>query len=166
MVGRAMRGYGAGKKINGRKGTHRGRHPRPAGDGPGDARGHERDRDAGRGLLWRLRLARPRLVQVFAGRAFAGRLVGWAEDFLDLRLRAVFRPGNAKGFVVIPRCWKAGRMLGWLMKARRNVRGYECLLECAEVHLAWSLITLMARRLARGDRPRTGHWGRMQHASG
>ncbi|GFE19614.1 hypothetical protein Sliba_00670 [Streptomyces nigrescens] len=47
------------------------------------------------------------------------------------------------------------RTLGWIMKARRNVRDHERLPQHSEAHLTWALITLMTlttlmtRRLTR-----------------
>lgn len=162
-VSRTTRGYDAGKKINGRK-----RHIAV------DTHGlpvmilvtpaNMSDRDGARELLWRLRLTHPQLIQIWADSAYAGQLVGWAEDFLDLRLRTVARPKGAKGFVV-PRRWKVERSLGWLMRARRNVRDHERLPEHSEAHLTWSLITVMTRRLACGGRPRTRSWDK-KHLAG
>lgn len=70
------------------------------------------DRDAARELLWRLRVMQPQLTQVWADSAYAGQLVDWSEDFLDMTLKTVSRPRGAKGFVVLPRHWKAERTLG------------------------------------------------------
>lgn len=147
-VSRATRGYDAAKKINGRK-----RHIAVDTHGlpvmimvtPADMT----DRDAAREMLWRLRLTQPQITQVWADSAYAGQLVDWARDFLNITLRTVSRPRNAKGFVVLPRRWKVERTIGWIMKARRNARDYERLPQHAEAHLTWSLITLMTRRLTR-----------------
>lgn len=68
-----------------------------------------------------------------------------------MTLKTVSRPRGAKGFVVLPRRWKVERTLGWIMKARRNVRDYECLPQHSEAHLTWALITLMTRRITRGS---------------
>ncbi|MBX9399263.1 hypothetical protein K4749_38280 [Streptomyces sp. TRM72054] len=76
-------------------------------------------------------------------------LITWADDFLKITLKTVSRPRNAKGFIVLPRRWKVERTLGWIMKARRNVRDYERLTQHSEAHLTWALITLMTRRLTR-----------------
>ncbi|MFF3663266.1 hypothetical protein [Streptomyces olivochromogenes] len=38
------------------------------------------------------------------------------------------------------------------MRARRNVRDYERLISHSEVHIMWTFITLMARRLTRPPR--------------
>ncbi|MGW8883880.1 IS5 family transposase [Streptomyces sp. NPDC055749] len=158
-VSKATRGFDAGKKINGRK-----RHI--AVDTVGFPMmimvtlADVTDRDAARELLWRLRLTQPQLTQVWADSAYAGQLVNWSDDFLDLTLRTVCRPRGAKGFVILPRRWKVERTIGWLMKARRNVRDYERLPQHSEAHLTWSLFTLMTRRITRGGKPRTDRWGK------
>ncbi|NEC03416.1 transposase [Streptomyces anulatus] len=54
-----------------------------------------------------------------------------------------------RSFVVLPRRWNVERTLGWIMKARRNVRDYERLPQYSEAHLTWALITLMTRRITR-----------------
>ncbi|MET7456802.1 hypothetical protein ABZT03_33940 [Streptomyces sp. NPDC005574] len=112
------------------------------------------DRDAARELFWRLRVMQPQITQVWPDSAHAGRLINWSGDFLHMTLRTVSRPRGAKGCVVLPRRWNVERILGWIMKACRNVRGYERLPQHFVAHLTWALITLMARRIARKD-PRT-----------
>ncbi|MFE6702927.1 transposase [Streptomyces sp. NPDC057718] len=147
-VSRATRGYDAAKKINGRKrriavDTHG--LPVMIMVTPADMT----DRDAAREMLWRLRLTQPQIAQVWADPAYAGQLVNWARNLLNITLRTVSRPRNAKRFVVLPRRWKVERTIGWIMKARRNARDCERLPQHAEAHLTWSLITLMTRRLTR-----------------
>jgi transposase len=150
-VSKATRGYDGAKKCNGRK-----RHlavdlgglmmtvmVTPAGT---------TDRDAARDLLARLRLTHPELTSAWADRAYAGTLVTWAADFLNLTLTIVSRPPTARGFVVVPRRWVVERTLSWIMRARRNARDYERLPQHSEAHLTWAAISVMARRLARaGD---------------
>lgn len=156
-VGSKTRGYDVGKKINGRK-----RHiavdtlglPVMITVTPASMN----DRDAARELLWRLRLTQPQITQVWADSAYAGQLANWADDRLWTTLRTVTRPCGATGFVVLPRRWKVERTIGWVMNARRNVRGYERLPQHSEAHLNWALITVMTRRLTR--RGRTSHWAR------
>lgn len=151
-VSKATRGFGAGKRINGRK-----RHIAVGTLGlpvmitvtPADTT----DRDVARELLWRLRVMQPRISQVWADSAYAGQLINWSDDFLHMTLKSVSRPREAKGFVALPRRWKAERTLGWIMKARRNVRDYERLPQHSEAHLTWALITLMTRRIARTGPP-------------
>jgi transposase len=115
-VGRNSRGYDAAKKINGRKrritvdtlGL-----PVMITVTPADIQ----DRDAARDVFWRLRLTQPQITQVWADRGYAGELVDWTSDRLWLTLRIVSRPKGTKGFVVLPRRWKAERTIGWCMNA-------------------------------------------------
>ncbi|MFJ1878238.1 transposase [Streptomyces chartreusis] len=107
------------------------------------------DRDAARELLWRLRVMQPQITQVWADSAYADQLINWPGDFLNMTRKTVSRPRGARGFVVLLRRWKVERTLGWIMKARRNVRDYECLPQHSEAHLTWALITLMTRRITR-----------------
>ncbi|MFI5477366.1 transposase [Streptomyces cacaoi] len=87
---------------------------------PADAPG----RDAAREILHRLRHTHPQLTQVWADSAYAGQFVNESGDFHDLTLQAASRPHGTKGFVVLPRRGKVERTIGWLMKARRNIRDY------------------------------------------
>ena len=147
-VGAATRGYDAAKKINGRK-----RHVVVDLNGlplfvlvtPADVQ----DRDAAKEVLFRLRLMHPEITIVWADSAYAGALVDWARQHLDLTVKTVSRPKGAKGFVVLPRRWVVERSLSWLTRARRNVRDYERLSQHSESHLTWAAITLMTRRLTR-----------------
>jgi transposase len=53
------------------------------------------------------------------------------------------------GFVVLPRRWVVERSLGWLIRSRRLVRGFEALPASSEAFVHFSVNMLMARRLAR-----------------
>ncbi|MFG2653530.1 hypothetical protein [Streptomyces sp. NPDC048436] len=72
------------------------------------------DRDAARELLWRLRVMQPQITHISADSAYAGQLTAWSDDFLHMTLKTVSRPHGAKGFVVLPRCWKVERTPGWI----------------------------------------------------
>lgn len=153
-VSKAPRGFDAGKKINGCK-----RHiavdtlglPVVITVTPGDTTDTT---DAARELLWRLRVMQSQITQVWTDSAYAGQLINWSGDFLNMTLKTASRPRGAKGFIVLPRRWKVERTLGWIMKARRNVRDYERLPQHTEAHLTWALITFMTRRLTRrGPQP-------------
>ncbi|MFJ9753062.1 transposase [Streptomyces chartreusis] len=138
-ISKTTRGFDAGKKINGRK-----RHI--AVDTPGlpvmitVTPADTTDRDAARELPGRLRLMQPQITQVSADSAYAGQLTNWSDDFLSMTLRTVSRPRGAKGFVILPRHWKVERTLGWIMKARRNVRDYQRLPQHSESHLTWARV--------------------------
>ncbi|MDH6604563.1 hypothetical protein M2164_000198 [Streptomyces sp. SAI-208] len=113
--------------------------------------------DAARDVFWRLRLTLQQITQIWAYRGYACDLVDWARERIWLALRNVSRPRGGKSFVVLPRCGKAERTIGWCMNARRNARDHERLPQHAEAHLNWALITMMTRRLGRKS-PRTSQW--------
>jgi transposase len=123
-VGKDSRGYDAAKKINGRK-----RHIVVDTRGlvllvlvtPADVT----DRDAAREVLFRLHLMHPEIAIVWADSAYAGALVDWAKERLDIKIKTVRRPPDAKGFVVLPRRWVVERSLSWIMRARRHCRDHE-----------------------------------------
>ncbi len=147
-VGRDSRGYDAGKKINGRK-----RHivvdtrglPLLVMVTPADLH----DSAAAKEVLFRLRLMHPEITIVWADSAYAGKLVDWAKQHLNLTIKPVSRPKDASGFVVLPRRWVVERSLAWMMHARRHARDYERLVQHSETLITWAAITLMTRRLAR-----------------
>jgi transposase len=80
------------------------------------------DRDAAIPLLERLRKMYFSLRLVWADGGYAGRLVDWAAEKLQLTLDIVKRTDDTTGFVVLPRRWVVERTLSWLMRSRRLVR--------------------------------------------
>ena len=147
-VGKASRGYDAGKKIEGRK-----RHI--ATDTLGlilvivVTAASVQDRDAARHLLWRLAAGFRHVSLIWADGGYAGKLVTWAAGTLHRTLQIVNRPDNLHTFKVLPRRRVVERTFGWIMKYRRCVRDYERLPEHHETYLYWSMITVMGRRVAR-----------------
>jgi transposase len=152
-VGKDSRGYDAGKKINGRK-----RHMVV------DTKGlplfvmvtpaSVTDRDAAKEVLFRLRLMHPEITIVWADSAYAGQLVTWAKKYLNLTVKTVNRPKDAKGFVVLPRRWVVERTHAWVMHARRHARDYERLVQHSESLITWATITVMTRRITRRNSTR------------
>lgn len=146
-VPKATSGYDAGKKATGRK-----RHLAV------DTRGlpvmmmvtpaSVHDAHAARDFLFRLRLAHPEVTLVWADSAYGGELVTWAKDRLRFTLKTVNRP-RTKGFVLLPKRWVVERSISWIMRSRRNCRDYERLPQHAEAHLAWTVMSLMTRRLTK-----------------
>lgn len=47
----------------------------------------------------------PEITIVWADSAYAGKLVDWAKQHLNLTIKPVSRPKDAFGFVVLPRRW-------------------------------------------------------------
>jgi transposase len=150
MIGRARRGYDAGKKINGTK-----RHL--AVDVLGllltvlVTAASVQDRDAARPLLWNLRRAFPSIKLAWADGGYAGKLVTWAAGKLKpkLTLEIVKRPDDLHTFKVLPRRWVVERTLSWITRHRRTVRDYERLPAHHETYIYWAMIIVMTRRLAR-----------------
>ena len=101
-VGSVSRGFDAGKKVNGRK-----RHVVV------DTLGllvvvlvtaaSLQDRDGGRLVLARARMAMPSIVLVFADGGYAGRCVAFARQFLRMTLQIVRKPAGQTTFEVLPR---------------------------------------------------------------
>jgi transposase len=151
-VAKATRGYDAGKKVPGRK-----RHVVV------DTLGlllvvlvttaSVQDRDGARPVLEHLREVFDSIILVWADGGYAGRLVGWAKEKLQLTLQIVKRTDDVAGFVVLPRRWVVERTLSWIFQRRRCVRDYERLPEHHEAMVKWAMIMLMARRLARETTP-------------
>lgn len=152
-VGAGSRGYDAGKKTNGRK-----RHIVT------DTLGllvvvlvtaaSVQDRDGGRLVLGRARMAMPSIVLVWADGGYAGRLVTFARQYLRIALEIVKKPEGQRGFEVLPRRWVVERTLSWISRCRRLSKDYERLPEHAEAMVKWAMIGLMTRRLAPGSRRR------------
>jgi transposase len=146
-VGTDSRGYDAGKKVNGRK-----RHV--VVDTIGllivvlVTAASVQDRDGGRLVLNRARMAMPSIVLVWADGGYAGRCVAFAHRFLRITLQIVRKPEGQRTFEVLPRRWVVERTLAWLVRCRRLDRDYERLPEHAEAMVKWAMIGLMTRRLA------------------
>ncbi|MGW9029964.1 IS5 family transposase [Streptomyces sp. NPDC055722] len=146
-VGAQTRGWDAGKKVGGRK-----RHVIV------DTIGlllvvlvtaaSVQDRDGARPALEFLHELYERITLVWADGGYAGKLVDWAREKLQLTLEIVKRSDDAKGFVVLPRRWVVERTLSWISQHRRCVRDYERLPEHHEAMVLWSMTIVMRRRLA------------------
>lgn len=106
------------------------------------------DRDAAKELLFRVALMHPEIAIVWADSAYAGKLVTWAKTYLDITIKTVRRPPDAKGFVVLPRRWVVERSWSWIMRAP-SLPGLRGLPEMSESLITWAAITLMSRRLTR-----------------
>jgi transposase len=146
-VGAATRGYDAGKKVTGRK-----RHIVT------DTLGllvvvlvtaaSVQDRDGGRRVLARAKMAMPSIALVWADGGYAGKLVAWVAQRCRILLEIVRKPKGQRTFEVLPRRWVVERTLSWLVRCRRLARDYERLPEHSEAMIKWTMIALMARRLA------------------
>jgi transposase len=138
-VGKASRGYDAGKKVNGRK-----RHVVT------DTLGlllvvmvtaaSVQGRDGGATIFKRAHKRFPSFRCVFADGAYAGRLVEKAKRYWKIAVEVVSKPPGQRGFAVLPRRWVVERTLSWLVRWRRLVRDYERLPETHEAFVKWAMI--------------------------
>jgi transposase len=152
-VGAATRGYDAGKKVNGRK-----RHIVV------DTLGllvvvlvtaaSVQDRDGGRRVLDKAKMAMPSIVLVWADGGYAGKLVAFARQLLRIALEIVRKPEGQRTFEVLPRRWVVERTLSWISRCRRLDHDYERLPAHAETMVHWAMIGIMVRRLEPGPGPR------------
>jgi putative transposase len=93
-----------------------------------------------------------RLKKVWADGGSAGALVEWVRATFRARglvLEIVRRPGDATGFVVLPRRWVVERTFGWLGRSRRLSKDYEEQTASSEAMVKIAMIHLMARRLVK-----------------
>jgi putative transposase len=107
------------------------------------------DRDAARALLWALRTCFPTIALVWADGGYGGKLVDWAATSLNLAVQIIRKLAGQVGFKVLPGRWVAERTFSWINRCRRTVRDYERLPAHHAAWVQWSMVIIMARRLAR-----------------
>ncbi len=76
------------------------------------------DRDGGRGVLARAKMAMPSITLVWADGGYAGKLVAWIQHHCRIVLEIVRKPEGQRTFEVLPRRWVVERTLSWLVRAR------------------------------------------------
>jgi putative transposase len=144
---RGLRGYDAGKKVNGRK-----RHilvdtlglllavvvTSAAVSDPAGARL----------LLRRLGGACKKLRRIWVDGTYRGHLLEWVMLHCRFVLQPVLRCDGQKGFVVLPRRWVVERTFAWLTQCRRLGKDYEVLPSSSEAMIYIAMTRLMVRRLA------------------
>ncbi|WP_433518833.1 transposase [Nonomuraea sp. CA-143628] len=119
------------------------------------------DRDGAHPVLALLWEKFSTIALVWAGGGYAGRLVTWAGQVLDLAVSIVRRSDDLRGFVVLPRRWVVERTFAWLVRYRRLVRIYERRPDHHEALIWWATVHQMTRRLTRelAGRPPSSRWG-------
>jgi len=142
-----VRGYDAGKQVNGRK-----RHILV------DTLGLllavvvtvacVQDRDGARWVLGHLPGGCKKLRKIWVDGGYAGRLVDWVAEHLAFCLAVVLRPKERKGFVLLPRRWVVERTFGWLNHSRRLSKSYERLTRTDESWVYIAMTRIMLNRLA------------------
>jgi putative transposase len=122
--------------------------------------GNVQDRDGAKVLLRTARKKLPRLVIVWADRAYKGgwgrkkqlrRLDEWVWEELGCLLEVVERPkdegGTVKGFVPLPKRWVVERTFAWLSRYRRLSKDYEFHHRSSEAMIYLASAHLLLRRL-------------------
>ncbi|MGZ4978803.1 MAG: IS5 family transposase [Methylobacter sp.] len=142
-----VRGYDAGKNINGRK-----RHILV------DTLGlllvvkvtvaSVQDRDAARLLLRNLPGHCKKLRKIWVGGGYSGRLVQWVADCFRFCLAVVLRSKQTRGFTLLPRRWVVERTFAWLNNSRRLSKAYERLVRIDETWIYIAMTRIMLNRLA------------------
>lgn len=143
-----VRGYDAGKQVNGRK-----RHIVV------DTMGlllavivtaaSVQDRDGAKLLLRRLGGACKKLRRIWVDGGYRGQLLTWVAAHCRYQLTVVLRTDDQKGFVVLPRRWVVERTFAWLNHHRRLSKDYEGTTTTSESMIYLAMIRLMLRRLSR-----------------
>jgi transposase len=142
----SIRGYGAGKKIKGRKrhiivdtlGLMVGLTVHSA-----DIQGRDRAPDLPKSR-W------PWLLHVFADGGYAGdKLKRRLKKIVRWTVEIIKRSVKAKGFDVLPRRWVVERTFAWLGRCRRLAKGVEKSIASSQVWIMIAHIRLITRRLAR-----------------
>lgn len=144
-----MRGYDAGKHVNGRK-----RHLVVDTIGLVLAvvvhAASMQDRDGAKLVLARLAGRFPQLRLIWADGGYAGQLVGWVAERWGWTVAIVKRAAGEKGFAVLPRRWVVERTFGWLGRYRVLSKDYEQLPESSETLVLIVMIQIMLKRLEPG----------------
>jgi putative transposase len=142
-----VRGYDAGKKVNGRK-----RHILV------DVMGlllmvvvhaaNIQDRDGAMLVLGKAKGKFPRLQLIWVDGGYAGKLIDWTKRLCNWMLEVVKRVDDVKGFQVLPHRWVVERTFGWLNRYRRLSKDYEGLPETSESMIYAAMSHLMLKRLS------------------
>jgi putative transposase len=144
--GPGVRGYDAGKKVNGRK-----RHLLV------DTLGlllavivtsAALSDPAGAKLLFkRLGGACKKLRRIWVDGTYRGHLLDWVLLHCRFRLQPVLRSDGHKGFAVLPRRWVVERTFAWLTQCRRLGKDYEVLVQSSQAFIYIAMTRVMVRRL-------------------
>jgi transposase len=140
-----VRGYDAGKKVNGRK-----RHAMVDTDGRAlTLQAHAaniQDRDGAGPLLCASRSRWPFVQLGYADAGYAGPRVAAASS---IRVEIVRKAEGQIGFAVHARRWVVERFFAWINRNRRLAKDFEATIASAEAFLYAASVMLLLRRLAR-----------------
>ncbi len=90
-----------------------------------------------------------KLKRVWADSGYAGKLVEFSQEYLELELEIVKRKEGEKGFKVQPHRWIVERTIGWLNRNRQLSKEYTRSEKTTETNLWIASVRLLLKRLSK-----------------